>query len=50
VAESITRCSRGVSESSESISTLVNNISEIGLDAQDNFIKLESLNQEIRKL
>jgi methyl-accepting chemotaxis protein len=50
VAESITRCSRGVSESSESISTLVNNISEIGLDAQDNFIKFESLNQEMRKL
>jgi methyl-accepting chemotaxis protein len=49
VAESISRCSRGVTESSENINTLVNNISEIELDTQENCSKLHTLNQEIRK-
>jgi hypothetical protein len=34
---------------SENINTLVNNISEIELDTQENCSKLHTLNQEIRK-
>jgi methyl-accepting chemotaxis protein len=49
VAASIDKCSRGVSASTENISTLVNNISEIELDTQENCTKLHSLNREIRK-
>jgi methyl-accepting chemotaxis protein len=49
VAASIDKCSKGVSASSHNINSLVNNISEIELDTQENCTKLHSLNQEIRK-
>jgi methyl-accepting chemotaxis protein len=49
IANNISECSTGVTESAENICTLVNSISDIRQDTEDNYTNIESLNLEVSK-
>jgi methyl-accepting chemotaxis protein len=50
ISSGISKCSIGVSESSENISTLMDSILEIKSDTQENYTNIHNLNLEISKL